>query len=151
MKVFLKILCIQRTGTCSGRLTKGETRPASQHLPRTRAASGPDRTLALGVVVTALVLAGCGTRTSALVIREAAVVEAACGECKFGMQGDDCDLAIRVGGQSYFVDGVNADSLGDAHAVDGICEAIRSARVTGEVKFDRFVATSFQLLPAHSP
>ena len=74
------------------------------------------------------------------------VVEAACGECKFGLKGKDCDLAVRMNGRSYFVDGVKADSLGDAHAADGICESIRKARVTGEVKGSRFVATSFELL-----
>jgi hypothetical protein len=95
----------------------------------------------------AVVLVGCATRPSPLVLQKTTVVEAACGECKFGLKGDDCDLAIRVGGHSYFLDGVNPDSLGDAHAADGICETIRKARVTGTVKGDRFVATSFELLP----
>ena len=99
----------------------------------------------------AAVLVGCATRPSSLVLQKPTVVEAACGECKFGLKGDDCDLAIRVNAQSYFVDGVAADALGDAHARDGICETIRKARVTGEVKGGRFVATSFELLPAGSP
>ncbi len=63
------------------------------------------------------------------------------------MKGSDCDLAVRLDGRSYFVDGVNMDSLGDAHAKDGMCKAIRKARVTGQVKEDRFVATSFELIP----
>jgi len=99
------------------------------------------------VLTTATVLAGCATRPSPLVLQKPTVVEAACGECKFGLKGDDCDLAIRVHGQSYFVDGVNPDLLGNAHATDGICETIRKARVTGEVKDGRFVATRFELLP----
>jgi len=97
---------------------------------------------------TALLLGGCATQPSSVALLKPTVVEAACGECKFGLKGDDCDLAIRVDGHSYFVDGVNPDSLGDAHAKDGICESIRKARVTGEVKNGRFVATSFELLPA---
>jgi len=94
-----------------------------------------------------LAFAGCATRQAAK-IQKPTVVEAACGECKLGMKGKDCDLAIRVHGRSYFVDGVNEKSLGDPHAADGICNAIRQARVTGEVKGGRFVATSFELLPA---
>ncbi len=93
-----------------------------------------------------LLLNGCATRP-VVALSTPTVVEAACGECKFGLKGDDCDLAIRVDGHSYFVDGVNPDSLGDAHAKDGICESIRKARVTGEVKDSRFVATGFVLLP----
>jgi len=98
------------------------------------------------ILFIALFLGGCATRP-VVVLQEPTVVEAACGECKFGLKGDDCDLAIRVHGQSYFVDGVNPDLLGNAHATDGICETIRKARVTGEVKDGRFVATRFELLP----
>ena len=103
------------------------------------------------ILFIALLLGGCATRPSPLVLQKPTVVEAACGECKFGLKGDDCDLAIRVHGHGYFVDGVAADALGDAHARDGICETIRKARVTGEVKGGRFVATSFELLPTGSP
>ena len=50
------------------------------------------------------------------------VVEAACGQCLFGLTGDGCDLAIRVDGQAYFVDGTNIDEHGDAHAEDGFLQ-----------------------------
>ena len=83
------------------------------------------------VFTAAIVLAGCAIQPSPLVLQKPTVVEAACGECKFGLKGDDCDLAIRVSGHSYFVDGVSADSLGDAHAANGICETIRKGRFTG--------------------
>ena len=98
------------------------------------------------ILFTALALGGCATQP-VVALQQPTVVEAACGECKFGLKGDDCDLAIRLNGHSYFVDGVAADALGDAHARDGICETIRKARVTGEVKGGRFVVTSFELLP----
>ena len=98
------------------------------------------------IFLIALLISGCATRP-AIALSTPTVVDAACGECKFSLKGKDCDLAIRVDGHSYFVDGVNPDSLGDAHAKDGICESIRKARVTGEVKGGRFVATSFVLLP----
>ena len=75
-------------------------------------------------------------------------VEASCGQCKFGMKGQaGCSLAVRINGVPYFVDGTSIDKHGDAHAKDGFCEAIRTARVSGSVVNNRFVATSFALLP----
>jgi len=75
------------------------------------------------------------------------VVEVACGECQFGLPGDDCDLAVRIAGTAYFVDGTSIDDHGDAHSEDGFCNAVRQARVQGRVENGRFVATSFELLP----
>jgi len=74
------------------------------------------------------------------------VVEASCGECQFEMEGDGCDLAVRIDGKGYFVDGAKMDDHGDAHGDDGMCNAIRTAKVTGEIKDGRFVATDFELL-----
>jgi hypothetical protein len=79
--------------------------------------------------------------------KEVLIVDAACGQCKFGLKGKSCDLAIRINGQSYFVDGTDIDSHGDAHADDGFCNAIRKAKVQGEIVSNRFKATYFQLLP----
>ncbi|MBG6186295.1 DUF6370 family protein [Flavobacterium sp. CAN_S2] len=75
------------------------------------------------------------------------IVEASCGQCQFGMEGHGCELAVRMDGKSYFVDGSSIDSHGDAHASDGFCAAIRKAEVTGKVVNNRFKATSFKLLP----
>jgi hypothetical protein len=75
------------------------------------------------------------------------IVEASCGQCQFGMEGHGCELAVRMDGKSYFVDGSSIDSHGDAHASDGFCAAIRKAEVTGKVVDNRFKATSFKLLP----
>ena len=76
------------------------------------------------------------------------IVEASCGQCKFGMKDKKgCDLAVRIDGKPYFVDGTKLDDHGDAHAEDGFCSAIRKAEVAGEIKDGRFVATSFKLLP----
>ena len=93
-----------------------------------------------------LLFAGCATSRS-VVFTSPTEVEASCGECLFGLKGDGCDLAIRVNCRSYYVDGVQMDALGDAHAADGMCEVIRKARVTGAIKDGRFVASSFQMLP----
>jgi hypothetical protein len=79
--------------------------------------------------------------------REVQTVEASCGQCKFGLPGKGCKLAVRIKDQAYFVDGSEIDSHGDAHANDGFCNAIRKAKVQGEVVNNRFQATYFELLP----
>lgn len=75
------------------------------------------------------------------------VVEAACGQCQFGLEGGACDLAVRIDGTAYFVDGTAIDQHGDAHAEDGFCNTVRQARVEGTVEDGRFQAQSFTLLP----
>jgi len=75
------------------------------------------------------------------------IAEASCGQCQFGMEGKGCELAVRIDGKPYFVDGTSIDSHGDAHADDGFCTAIRKAKVVGEIKDNRFVVSDFKLLP----
>ncbi|WP_310555615.1 DUF6370 family protein [Flavobacterium sp.] len=75
------------------------------------------------------------------------IVEASCGQCKFGMKASGCDLAVRIDGKAYFVEGTKLDDHGDAHAHDGFCSTIRKAEIAGEIVGDRFKATSFKLLP----
>ena len=58
------------------------------------------------------------------------IVEASCGQCNFGMTGK-----------------AKIDKFGDAHAKDGFCNAIRKAKVSGKIKKNRFIASSFTLLP----
>jgi len=74
------------------------------------------------------------------------IVETSCGECQFKMEGKGCELAVRINGKSYFVDGTSIDDHGDAHAKDGFCEAIRKAEVQGEIVNNRFKATYFKLI-----
>ena len=75
-------------------------------------------------------------------------VEVACGQCKLGLtEKKGCDLAVRIEGISYFVDGTGLDDHGDAHAEDGFCSTIREALVTGKIVGDRFKAKQFKLLP----
>ena len=73
--------------------------------------------------------------------------EVSCGECQFKMTGKSCDLAVRINGKSYFVDGTTIDQHGDAHAKDGFCETIRKAEVQGEVVGDRYKVSYIKLLP----
>ena len=75
------------------------------------------------------------------------VVEAACGQCQFNMtEKSGCDLAVRMNGKSYFVDNTNIDDHGDAHADDGFCSTVRTARVKGEIIEGRFKVESFKLI-----
>lgn len=74
-------------------------------------------------------------------------MDVSCGQCQFGMsEKKGCDLAVRIDGKSYFVDGTAIDSDGDAHKEDGFCNAIRKAEVSGKIKKNRFKVTAFRLL-----
>ena len=86
-----------------------------------------------------LLVVGCGNKEQ--------VVEASCGQCLFGMGEGGCDLAVRINGKGYFVDGTGIDDHGDSHGEDGFCNKIRQAKISGEIKGDRFKVTSFKLLP----
>ena len=72
-------------------------------------------------------------------------VDASCGQCQFGMPGNGCDLAIRMNGKVYYVDGSSIDDHGDAHAADGLCNCVRKAIVSGKVLDGRFVASDIKL------
>lgn len=78
------------------------------------------------------------------------IVELSCGECKFKMKGKSCDLAVRINGKAYFLDGADIDAFGDAHGKMGFCNAIRKAEVQGTIVKNRFKATYLKLLPAKS-
>ena len=74
-------------------------------------------------------------------------VEASCGQCQFGLKSKKgCDLAVRIDGKAYFVEGTKIDDHGDAHASDGFCEAVRKAEVQGEIVDNKFKATYFKLV-----
>jgi hypothetical protein len=76
------------------------------------------------------------------------IVELSCGQCQFDLKSQKgCDLAVRIDGKSYFVDGAHIDDFGDAHDEGtGFCEVIRKAEVEGEVVNNRFKITSVKLL-----
>ena len=74
------------------------------------------------------------------------IVKTACGECVFGKQGTGCQLAVKIKGKVYFVEGTTIDDHGDEHAEDGFCNTQRKAKVSGKIVGDKFVATSFELV-----
>jgi hypothetical protein len=79
--------------------------------------------------------------------KDAVEVEASCGQCNFGLtEPGGCDLAVRIEGKAYFVDGSKLDDHGDAHARRGMCNIVRRAAVTGKVVDDRYQATTFRIV-----
>lgn len=87
-------------------------------------------------------------KTTAPKAIENQTVEISCGECKFKMKGKSCDLAIRIDGKAYFVDGKTIDDFGDAHdEKHGFCNVIKTAKVTGEIVNNRFKAKTITLVP----
>ena len=108
------------------------------------------KTILFSFLFTVISLAVQGQKASKLAVpdpsKKVQVVEAACGECQFGMEGKSCDLAVKMDGKSYFVDGTSIDEHGDAHAKDGFCNRIRKAEVQGEIVNGRFRASYFRLL-----
>ena len=74
------------------------------------------------------------------------IVEASCGQCKFNLPGKGCELAVRIEGKAYFVDGTKIDDHGDAHASGGFCTTIRKAYVEGDIIDNRFRVKSFKLI-----
>jgi hypothetical protein len=74
-------------------------------------------------------------------------VEAACGKCLLGLSGRKCNLAIRINGKAYYVDGAVIDGYGNAHARHGFCKEIRMAEVQGEIVDNRFKLSYFKILP----
>jgi YHS domain-containing protein len=80
--------------------------------------------------------------TDATATTEGAVYEVGCGGCiydKADAQG--CEAAVKVDGKSHWIAGVKIN----AHGL-GLCAASAQARMTGELKGDTFVATSFEIV-----
>ena len=90
-----------------------------------------------------LILVSCETKKE---IHQ--VVEISCGQCQFGIEKPmGCDLAIRLDGQPYFIDGVHIDDFGDAHDKNtGFCNVIRKANVVGVLEDGRFKASTVELI-----
>ena len=74
-------------------------------------------------------------------------VEISCGQCNFEMTTQKgCDLAVKIDDKSYFVEGFGIDDFGDAHDEHtGFCSVVRKAKVEGEIKEGKFIASSIVL------
>jgi|TARA_X000000368_G_scaffold364126_1_gene309642 hypothetical protein len=73
------------------------------------------------------------------------LVLASCGMCNFGMRNKNCSLAIQINEKGYDVKGTKIDDHGDSHAVNGFCNAVRVAEVSGKIKKNKFIADAFVL------
>ncbi len=72
--------------------------------------------------------------------------DVSCGECNFDLEGNDCDLAVKIGDKAYYVDGVGIKDYGHPHDKNGFCVAVRKAELQGDIVDGRFKATYFNLL-----
>ena len=110
------------------------------------------------------ILAGCGgcqinnkveknEKTSAFInkvpygnsIVEGFVV-ASCNKCNFGkMRDKKCSMGIKIDKNVYNVVGHDGNH-DDAHNNDGICNALRVAYVSGNIKKNTFYADNFELI-----
>lgn len=109
------------------------------------------RILMFGTVLVAAT--GCGDRTGesgtapvATIVLQDRIVDASCGQCQLELPGSGCDLAIAIDGSAYYVDGSHIDDHGDAHGPDGLCNAVRRARVTGRLVGGRVTVEELVLL-----
>ncbi|NII85125.1 MULTISPECIES: DUF6370 family protein [unclassified Pedobacter] len=103
--------------------------------------------LALGVFAVSANAQTAPKKTETAKVITKQTVDIACGECQFKMKGKDCELAVKIDGKSYFVDGKGIDDFGDAHSEHGFCNAVSKAEVTGEIVNNRFKAKEIKLLP----
>lgn len=74
-------------------------------------------------------------------------VAISCGQCNFEMTTQKgCDLAVKIDDKAYFVEGFGIDDFGDAHDEHtGFCSVVRKAKVDGEIKEGKFLASSIVL------
>ena len=97
-------------------------------------------TVTLGSLL-AIALAGCGNGSIPSAIAEEAI-EVGCGSCIYGMDGvEGCVTAVKVGDKHYLVTGVELD----AHS-SGLCDSAKQAKVAGEVRDGKFVASKIELV-----
>lgn len=92
-------------------------------------------------------LLGCGEKQPKVKPIALQEVDAACGLCHFGLSASACQLAVKVDGGAYFVEGVEEIPHEEMHKEGGICMTIRRAKVSGRIDRDKFVALSYELLP----
>jgi len=73
------------------------------------------------------------------------IAEAACGICMLNMEGNECELAVKIKDSKYYLVGTGIDDHGDAHSEKGFCNAIRKADIQGKVIDNKFHITYFKL------
>ena len=76
------------------------------------------------------------------------VADISCGQCQFELTSQKgCDLAVKIDGKAYFVEGAHIDDFGNAHdKKTGLCEVIKKGNIVGVIENNRFKATSIKLI-----
>lgn len=94
-------------------------------------------------VIVLFITIGCSSKKE-----NTQLAEVACGQCQFDLTSHEgCDLAVRIDGKAYFVDGAKIDDFGDAHDEHkGFCEVIRKGNIAGEIVDNRFKVESIELI-----
>ena len=64
----------------------------------------------------------------------------------FDMNGFKCELAVNIYGDKYYVEGTDIDDYGDAHSDEGFCNAIRDAKIQGQIVDDKYIVSYFKLI-----
>ncbi|OUT40131.1 MAG: hypothetical protein CBB66_02940 [bacterium TMED6] len=73
-------------------------------------------------------------------------VIASCAKCNLGkINNKKCSMNIKIGDSIYNIYNQPVNHK-DAHKVDGICNALRIAYVTGKISYDTFYADNFALI-----
>ena len=69
-----------------------------------------------------------------------------CGQRQFELEGNGCNLAVKIDNKSYFVKGFGIDDFGDAHDENsGFCNVVRKGKVKGYIDNNKFIASSITL------
>ena len=55
------------------------------------------------------------------------------------------ELAVNIDGAKYYVEGTDIDDY-DAHSGDGFCNAIRDAKIQGQIVDNKYIVTDFKLI-----
>jgi hypothetical protein len=65
-----------------------------------------------------------------------------CAKCQLGLKCDSCKLAVKIGEEAYFVEGIDYNVF----AEDGLCSMVKNAMVAGKIKNKTFKATKIELI-----
>ena len=72
---------------------------------------------------------------------------ASCGMCNFNYRGSKgCSLAIKIDDKVYPVEGTSIREHGDPHSTEGMCNSVRVAYVSGDIKKKKFYSRAFTLI-----
>ena len=69
-----------------------------------------------------------------------------CGKCNLGKYNQrKCDMSVKIGQMVYDLKG-HSYSHDKAHDMDGICNALRVAHISGKIEGNTLIAENFQLI-----